>query len=236
MGSALLPLAAACCWLLYRHQSALPVLGTALPPLIRRALLPRQAGGPTCRPFPFFLVQAWVVAILALDGPARNSPTRTALNRNQANRCGSLGGLAQTRLATDLQPNRIREEIEDRDRMQSARTSQLALNCLTPAQAAPGHPAEHRYGQTLNNLLTPQPPHKCPKWPESDADCNCTQMIADLPSADVGISADTSGREGGALDALRMHASQLGSQLSIIRPGSARARPSPRLAEGGFMA
>tara|TARA_R110000822_G_scaffold8772_1_gene34584 strand:- start:1838 stop:3637 length:1800 start_codon:yes stop_codon:yes gene_type:complete len=228
----LLPLAAACCWLLYRQLNQHSVWDKLLPPLIRRALLQRQAGGRHAGRF-LFLGAGWVVAILALAGPVKESPTPPTQS-NQST-VVVVWEVSRNTLATDLQPNRLeRARLKVRDLMQMRSDSQLALI----AYAGTAHPVTPLSSDmdTLNNLLNALNPGIMPEDGQNlDAGLQlATQMIADLPSADSRILLITSGAEGAQLDALRMHASQLGSQLSILGLGTAEGSPVP-LAEGGFM-
>lgn len=229
---ALLPVAGFCCWLLYRQINHGSAWDTLLPAPLRQALVQRQAGGKRAGRF-LVLGGAWLVAILALAGPALDSP----LPATQANQAAVVivWDVSRNMLATDLQPNRLeRARLKIRDLMQMHADSQLALI----AYAGTAHPVTplSKDRHTLTNLLSALEPGVMPEDGQNlDAGLQLAQqMIANLPPDSSRVLVITSGVEGAQLEALRRQAEDLGSRLSILGVGTAAGAPVP-LAEGGFM-
>lgn len=228
----LLPFAAVCCWLLYRQVNQHSAWDRLLPAAIRQALLQRQSGGRHAGRF-LFLGAAWLIGIVALAGPIRESPIPAAQANDSA--LVIVWEISRNMLATDLQPNRLeRARLKIRDVMHMRADSQLALI----AYAGTAHPVTPLSSDmdTLTNLLNALEPSVMPEDGQNlDAALTlATQMIADLPPGNSRVLLITSGAQGQQLEALRGHASQLGGRLSILGLGTAEGSPVP-LAEGGFM-
>lgn len=228
----LLPLAALCCWLLYRQVNQYSAWDALLPAVMRQALLQRQSGGRHAGRF-LLLGGAWLVGIVALAGPVRESPIPATQSSQDA--VVVVWEVSRNMLANDLQPNRLeRGRLKIRDLMQMRADSQLAL--IAFAGTAHAVTPLSRDMATLTNLLNALEPAVMPEDGQNlDAALTlATQMIADLPPATSRVLLITSGAQGQQLEALRSHASTLGSRLSILGLGTADGSPVP-LAEGGFM-
>lgn len=229
---ALLPVAGLFCWLLYRQLNQGSAWDHLLPAPLRQALLQRQAGGKRAGRF-LLLGSAWLVGIIALAGPVVQTPLPTAQTNQSA--LVIVWEVSRNMLATDLQPNRLeRARLKIRDLMQMHADSQLALI----AYAGTAHPVTplSRDRDTLTNLLAALEPGVMPAEGQNlDAGLQLAkQMIADLPPDSSRVLLITSGVEGAQLEALRRHAEELTSRLSILGVGTADGAPVP-LAEGGFM-
>lgn len=220
------------CWLLYRRVNRHSVWDRLLPAAARKALLQRDPGGRHSGRF-ILLGSAWLLAIVALAGPAWESD-EPAPYLDQSALIVVLD-LSRNMLANDLQPNRLeRARMKVRDLMQLRSDSQLAL--IVYAGTAHRVTPLSNDQATLDNLLAALEPDIMPEHGQNlQAGMRlATEMAASLPRDSTRVLLITSGVAPQQLQELdRIHA-QLGSQLSVLGVGTREGSPVP-LPEGGFM-
>lgn len=218
--------------LLYRHGWRRSAWEQLLPTALQGWLLQRQAGNGHRLRFAA-LGTTWLLVILALAGPARESPGETL--RLDDNALVVVLDLSNNMLSNDLPPDRLqRAKLKIRSLIQEYPGSQLSLIVYAgSAHRVTPLSTDH---VTLTNLLGALDPGIMPIDGQAldDALGLARQALENLPRDRSQVLLITSGLNAAAQQALSEHASELGPQLSILGVGTRAGAPVP-LAEGGFL-
>ncbi|GGI96668.1 VWA domain-containing protein [Halopseudomonas pertucinogena] len=218
--------------MLYRHGWRHSAWEQLLPPALQGWLLQRQTGSGQRLRF-IALGTTWLLVILALAGPARESTSEPL--RVEDRSLVIVLDLSRHMLSNDLPPDRLeRARLKIRSLMQDYPGSQLSLIVYAgSAHRVTPLSTDHA---TLTNLLGALEPGIMPVDGQAldDALRLARQPLQQLPRASSQILLITSGLDRTGQQALAEHAAELGSQLSILGVGTRSGAPVP-LVEGGFL-
>lgn len=218
--------------MLYRHGWRHSAWEELLPPALRGWLLQRQTGSGQRLRF-MALGSTWLLVILALAGPARESPSEPL--RVEDRSLVLVLDLSRHMLSNDLPPDRLeRAKLKIRSLIQDYPGSQLSLIVYAgSAHRVTPLSSDHA---TLTNLLGALEPAIMPIDGQAlDAALSLArQPLQQLPRASSQLLLITSGLDDTGQQTLARHAAELGSQLSILGVGTRSGAPVP-LMEGGFL-
>lgn len=218
--------------LLYRHGWRYSAWEQLLPHALRVWLLQRHAGNGHRLRFTALGI-AWILAILALAGPALE--TSAELKRVDDRALVIVVDLSHNMLANDLPPNRLEQaRFKIRTLIQNHADSQLSL-IVYAGSAHRVTPLSNDHA-TLINLLNALDPNIMPVAGQAvgNALTLARQVVEQRPRNSSHVILLTSGLEADGQQQLAEQAAVLGSQLSILGVGTRSGAPVP-LAEGGFL-
>lgn len=217
---------------LYRHGWQRSAWEQLLPATLQPWLLQKHPGTGHRLRFTA-LGMTWILAILALAGPAQE--TSVSSQRVEDRALVIVLDLSRHMLSNDLSPDRLeRARLKVRSLIQEYADSQLSLIVYAgSAHRVTPLSTDHA---TLTNLLSALHPALMPVDGQAldSALTLAREAIDQRPRSGTQILLLTSGLDNEGQQQLTEHARALGSQLSILGVGTRTGAPVP-LAEGGFM-